>query len=128
MTYAINATKDGWRAVNSQDDLLPGETFSETQPVLATDNAALVVAKLAEVRSVREAMLNRMTGIALAAQLSGDSATVSGFQTARQRLLDITTGCPTDPAQVDDFIKGKYAAILSALPATMVKAFAGVDA
>lgn len=35
MSYAINATKDGWRAVNSQDDLLPGETYSDTQPVLA---------------------------------------------------------------------------------------------
>jgi len=35
VSYAINATKDGWRAVNSQADLLPGETYSDTQPVLS---------------------------------------------------------------------------------------------
>jgi len=94
----------------------------------AAQMAAQVAAKLAEVRTVREAMLNRMTGIALVAQVTGDTATVTGFQTARQGLLDITTGCPTDPAQVDAFIQGKYASILAALPASLVKAFAGVDA
>lgn len=128
MSYAINATNNGWRAVNSSDDLLPGEIFSDLQPILAPDNVALVSDKLAQVRTLREAMLNRMTGIALVAQLNGDMATVDGFKTARQGLLDITTGCPSDPTQVDAFLQAKYAAILAALPATLVKAFAGVDA
>lgn len=35
MSYAINAQGTGWRAVNSEDDLLPGETYSETQPELS---------------------------------------------------------------------------------------------
>ena len=34
MSYAINATNDGWRAVNSETDLLAGETYSDTQPVI----------------------------------------------------------------------------------------------
>ena len=35
MSYAINSTSTGWRAINSQSDMLPGEVFSATQPVLA---------------------------------------------------------------------------------------------
>ena len=31
MSYAVRAD-GGWRAVNSQNDLLEGETYSETQP------------------------------------------------------------------------------------------------
>ena len=34
MPYAINPTNDGWRSINSEADLLAGETFSATQPVL----------------------------------------------------------------------------------------------
>ena len=34
MSYAINAANDGWRAINSETDLLVGETYSDTQPVL----------------------------------------------------------------------------------------------
>ena len=35
MPYAINSTKSSWRCIDSEDDLLPGETYSESQPVLA---------------------------------------------------------------------------------------------
>jgi hypothetical protein len=34
VSYAINSTATGWRSVNSAADLLPGETFSDTQPVI----------------------------------------------------------------------------------------------
>jgi hypothetical protein len=34
MCYAINSTGTGWRAIESEEDLLPGETISLTQPVL----------------------------------------------------------------------------------------------
>jgi hypothetical protein len=34
MSYALNETKNGWRAVGSADELESGETFSETVPVL----------------------------------------------------------------------------------------------
>lgn len=34
MSYAINSTNTGWRAVGSQADLLPGETYSDAQPIL----------------------------------------------------------------------------------------------
>ena len=32
--YAINVTQNGWRMVADEYDLLPGETWSETQPEL----------------------------------------------------------------------------------------------
>ena len=32
--YAINSTQNGWRSINSVDDLLEGETYSDTQPLL----------------------------------------------------------------------------------------------
>lgn len=86
-----------------------------------------VDAKLAKVREVREAMLNRMAGIAFVAQLGGDTATVEAFKTARLALLGITTGCPADPDEVDAFIMLKYLAIRAVLPDSLTKAFAGVD-
>jgi len=42
MSYAINATNDGWRAINSESDLLTGETCSDTQPVLAPSPSQLL--------------------------------------------------------------------------------------
>jgi hypothetical protein len=84
---------------------------------------AEVDAKLTKVRAVREAILNRMGGIAYALD---DPATTAGYRSARLSLLDITTGCPTDPALVDAFILGKYVAIAAALPDSLVKAFAGM--
>lgn len=111
-------------------DMRPGDRGATTEEATAyaeTERVTLVNSKLAQVRAVREAMLNRMTGIALIAQLNGDTVTVDGFKAARQSLLDITTGHPPDPAQVDTFIVEKYAAIRAALPDTLIKAFAGVD-
>jgi hypothetical protein len=105
--------------VTEHEDAPPGE---RPDPKIEVDF------KLAKVRAVREAMLNRMSGIAFVAQLGGDTVTVDAFKTARLALLDITTGHPTDPADVDAFIMRKYLDIRAALPDSLVKAFAGLDA
>jgi hypothetical protein len=34
MPYAINATNNGWRSINGESDILSGETYSATIPVL----------------------------------------------------------------------------------------------
>lgn len=34
MSYAINATNNGWRSIDSENDLLLGETYSELEPEL----------------------------------------------------------------------------------------------
>ena len=41
MSYAINSTDTGFRAINSEADLLPGETFSATLPVIVPTQAQL---------------------------------------------------------------------------------------
>ena len=83
--------------------------------------------KLAAIRDVRERILNRLAGIAFAAQIEGDTATVRGYLVARSGLLNITADCPADPAAIDVFIERKYSDIVQALPSTLISAFAEVD-
>jgi hypothetical protein len=111
-------------------DMQAGDREATAQEVAVWEESrskSEVDAKLTKVREVREAMLNRMAGIAFVAQLGGDTATVEAFKTARLALLDITTGHPADPADVDAFIMLKYLAIRAVLPDSLTKAFAGVD-
>ena len=84
-------------------------------------------AKLALVRGVRESILNRLAGIAFAAQLTGDTATAEAFVVVRRGLLDITNGI-TDPALVESTVTARYAAIVAQCTPAMVSAFAQVDA
>ena len=84
-------------------------------------------AKLALVRGVRESILNRLAGIAFAAQLTGDTATADAFVVVRRGLLDITNGI-TDPALVESTVTARYAAIVAQCTPAMVSAFAQVDA
>lgn len=122
--------------INAQNQLYFGDCVAgdreATEQEIAAWSASCAKfeadAKLAQVRAVREGMLNRMAGIAFVAQFNGETATVDAFKTARLALLDITTGCPADPADVDAFIMLKYLAIRATLPESLAKAFAGVDA
>lgn len=64
MSYAIRKDGQGWRSVNSKDDVGNDETYSETQPgpIEPTANQ-LVISQIAELeatvtdRRVREAVL-----------------------------------------------------------------------
>ena len=38
MSYAVRTDGQGWRAVNSIDDVMPDETFSVTQPEIIISN------------------------------------------------------------------------------------------
>lgn len=83
-----------------------------------------------QIRSVREAMLNRLAGIALRAQMDGDTVTVNAYRVAVTKLLDLTTDLPTDPRLIESFISTRYSAIaLEAALASpaLAKAFADVD-
>lgn len=55
MSYAINPTGTGWRAINSPDDLLPGETYSADQPVLAPTQAQVIATLEAAVQTYMDA-------------------------------------------------------------------------
>jgi hypothetical protein len=122
-TCIADEAPEGWiKITKGEFDAICDSRRVQTDPTIAVN------AKLKALREVREAILNRLAGIALVAQLTGDTTTVNGFLVARAALLDITTGCPTDPSQVDGFIQAKYGAIVAALPPALLKAFAGVDA
>lgn len=128
MTYAINSTNTGWRAINSVDDLLEGETYSEVQPAPIGPNAAdQVIEKLTAVRKVRELILGRILGIKDAARDDGNTELVDACKAARIGLLQITDDCPTDPDLVDQFIKDKYDTITAGMPLTLLMAFARLD-
>jgi hypothetical protein len=67
--------------------------------------------KLTKLREVRENILNRLSGIALRAQIEADTATIEAYKTTVTALLDLTTGVPADPREFDAFIRKKYSAI-----------------
>lgn len=129
MSYAIRKDGQGWRAVNGSEDVGADEDFSESQPVPIEVSASYQRdEKITRIRSVREAILNRLAGIALAAQISGDAYTVAAFVTARAGLLDITTDLPQNPAEIDGVVLQRYGVIVAGCTPAMVSAFARVDA
>lgn len=99
------------------------------EPADATELAALRAGKLALVRAAREGILNRLAGIALAAQLSGDTETTAAYVTVRRGLLDITDGLTElAPELIDGTVMQRYLLLREACTPAMVSAFAQVDA
>ena len=88
---------------------------------------AALDAKKDQLRKVREGILNRLAGIALAAQLTGDTDTTAAYIVVRQGLLDITDNLPADDT-VDGVVMLRYANFVAACTPQMVTAFAQVDA
>lgn len=80
------------------------------------------------VRSARNICLDRLMGIAFAADKSGDAATVAACLTARTELLNITTApgvtTATDDAGLKAALVSAYAAIVGAAPESLRNAFA----
>lgn len=112
----------------TEQDEAPYVVFTrKSDEMIAALNKAKLDAKLKLVRGVREGILNRLAGIAFAAQLSGDTATATAFVSVRQGLLDITTDL-TDHATVEAEVMARYAAIVAQCTPAMVSAFAQVDA
>lgn len=91
------------------------------------DPQGMIATKKAQLRTVREGILNRLSGIALAAQLTGDTVTTSAYLVVRQGLLDITENLPTDET-IDGVVMYRYASLVGACTPQMVTAFAQVDA
>lgn len=91
------------------------------------DPQGMIATKKAQLRAVREGILNRLSGIALAAQLTGDTVTTSAYIVVRQGLLDITENLPTDET-IDGVVMYRYASLVGACTPQMVTAFAQVDA
>lgn len=99
------------------------DAIAASQP----DPQTILIIKKAQLRTVREGILNRLSGIALAAQLTGDTATTAAYITVRQGLLDITENLPADET-IDGVVMYRYAGLVGSCTPQMVTAFAQVDA
>jgi hypothetical protein len=87
---------------------------------------------MASVRITREAILNRLAGIGMAALIDGDGATCDCIVNARQALLDITklpdVVAANDLEELKEAVKAAYKAIAAGVPAPIRSAFNMVDA
>lgn len=122
-TKTLDVCPDSWVEI-THDELL---AIVEARTPTAIDPQVVLAAKKAQLRAAREGILNRLSGIALAAQLTGDTATTSAYITVRQGLLDITENLPSD-ATIDGVVMYRYAALVGSCTPQMVAAFAQVDA
>lgn len=109
-------------------DAMTAEQIAAVEAVYAAHDPSAVslTEKTEHLRKAREVILNRLSGIALAAQLTGDTATTAAYVTVRQGLLDITANLPQD-ATVDAVVMGRYAALVAQCTPQMITAFAQVD-
>lgn len=101
-----------------------------TGPVIPA-YADIAASYLAEVRTTREAILNRLAGLGFAAVATNNTADVTAIATARQGLLDITKAVSVTSATTLDALKAavlsEYRKLTAASPASLQKAFQGVD-
>ena len=93
MGYAINSTNTGWRAVDSVADLLTGETFSETQPVLTPTLAQTQATQIATLQADYAAAVSAPVSFKNAAGVTSTypagNAVLSNGMTAQQMLSTV---------------------------------------
>jgi hypothetical protein len=129
MSYAINPTQNGWRSINSQEDLMPGETYSEAQPVLQPNIADLKSAAIKNVRVMRIPVFATLAGIQSQALANADTDTakaISGLQDKLKALPDIDVSKCTTQSDIDAAFVAGWMAIVAAAPANVASAFNGV--
>ncbi|WP_431477843.1 hypothetical protein [Massilia eburnea] len=87
-------------------------------------------AYMTEVRETREAILNRLAGIGMAAVIAGDMSSANAIALARQSLLDLPS-CPLvssamntkSLAKLEEAVKVRYKEIVAAVPLAVRTAF-----
>lgn len=89
-------------------------------------------AELDAFRELREGYLNRLTGIALAAQVESDADTLSAALAMRRGLLDMTEApavlAATNLEGLQAALKSEYAALVAQVPAKLRDEFRKVGA
>ncbi|MDO8778111.1 MAG: hypothetical protein Q7K57_57215 [Burkholderiaceae bacterium] len=100
------------------------------EPADVPDPAIAVNAKLAQLRAVREAILNRLAGIAGRADRAGNLTMAAACDVAVQGLLDITAGLPAELPALELTVLTRYQTLAYAAELAapgLGAAFAGVD-
>ena len=117
--YLLDGQSQG-KIISAGED---GQPVLVDPPVIPFDPAPLIQ----QVRDAREVVLNRLSGIALAAQVSGDSDTVSACMKARTGLLNITSVVTAETSVSYDSLKQAfveaYLAIVEEVPTNIKNAF-----
>lgn len=104
--------------------------LADPPPLTREQEQAVRDARLAQLRAVREQILNRLTGIASRASRLGDTTTATACDVATQGLLDITQNLPVDLPAIELEVLTRYRTIAmtaSAAAPGLITAFAGVD-
>lgn len=100
-------------------------------PAAAIPFAILSAPFMAEVRTKREVILNRLAGIGMAALINGDTGTAAAVVATRRSLLDITTYHGVVTATTMDELRAAvatvYAAVIASTPETMRTVFNSLD-
>jgi hypothetical protein len=85
---------------------------------------------MAEVRTTREAILNRLAGMGMAALVDGDTSMAEAITQARRQLLDITEASEVltaiaaeNMAALESAVKVRYKAIAAGVPLEVRDAF-----
>lgn len=113
--------------------LYVGDIFTDTTPAPPPPTfASLKAGELANFRAQREAFLNRLAGIGMAAQVNGQPAVAANCALVRQGLLDL----PSDPAVLAATeigalklaMKTKYNAVKATASSAVLLAYSKVDA
>ena len=84
MPYAITSANDGWRIIDTEADLLDGETFSINEPILPTSNDQVA----SDARAQRNAALQQTDWRIIAAMESGNALS-DDWKAYRQALRDV---------------------------------------
>ena len=127
MSYAFRKDKQGFRAVDSSDDITPDEDYCTELPVIEPPEIPFATPKTAELdkfRSDRDLLLNRVAGIALFATVPGN---IDALKVFRQGLLDLpafpTVTAATDIVALKAAMKAQYDALVAPLPVDLKIAF-----
>ena len=129
--------------VSSEDEQIIREALARGDTVSVNSHGAWMVTPappvpfaelsapfLAEVRTTREFILNRLAGIGMAAVIDGDTATAGSIAQIRQQLLDITEApavlaaiAAENLSALEEAVKLRYKEIVAAVPLAVRTAF-----
>lgn len=112
-------------------DLTQLVTRADKDAKAAAAVQSAMAAVLIKYRADREAYLNRLAGIGLAAQVGGDTITVQHILAVRKGLLELTDDpavlAATDVAGLETVLLTAYYALLMGVPESLKSVFRAGD-
>lgn len=89
MSYAINAQGTGWRSINSIADLLDGEVYSSTQPMLQPTTARLAEEFTAAIQQRLDDFARQRNYDGILSACTYATSTVAKFKSEAQACVNL---------------------------------------